>query len=129
MQVTQSILDVKLQCPLGGAYEIQYSGDNSWWTSTAWSKGVLQSDGRYAPPEDYSAPWIQWFRGAKIHVTQQDDSLSVVGNIKLDMPPIDSTKFPTQPSVLPQLDFDIFQLPMKLFGGTASEQKSQSRGF
>ncbi|QDV25002.1 hypothetical protein [Aureliella helgolandensis] len=133
LSVAERLLDVKLQCPLGGTYGyIPVGNGQGWWESSAWQESGLDDRGRPSPPPGYSAPWIEWFRGCKLHVTQQPDSLAVVGTIQLEMPPLPSTPATDEtPTMLPPMNFDIFQLPMQLFGGgkTESEAKPEKRSF
>ncbi len=133
--VAEKILDVRLQCPLGGSYQFQPLPDvaGGWWESSAWRDAVLNEQGKRAPPPNYSAPWIDWFRGAKVHVTQNTDSLALVGSVELEMPPLAAASNPTLPSMLPPMNFDLFSLPNKLFGNSnkeaANEQKPTSQKF
>ncbi|MEZ6077480.1 MAG: hypothetical protein R3C56_17970 [Pirellulaceae bacterium] len=88
LTVAQRLLDVRLQCPLGGTYQFQPQSSQSqasasataskggWWTSTAWSEATFDNRGKPVPPPSYSAQWIDWFRGGKVHVTQGADSLA-----------------------------------------------------
>lgn len=123
--VAEQMLDVNLQCPLGGEYRFEMlpSGKTGWWRSSAWGSAIYAADGSLLPPPDYQAPWIDWFRGAKLHVTQQPDSLAVVGDIRLEMQPYSAPATESEPSVLPPMNFDVFQLPMQLFGGAKAEKE------
>lgn len=119
LEVAQRLLDVRLQCPLGGEYEVSKlrSGELGWWQSTAWQAAGRDANGGPTPPPEYAAPWIEWFRGGRVHITQQPDSLAVVGQMTLDMPPLPADLTPAVPTALPSLNFDLFGLPQKLFGG------------
>lgn len=126
--VAESLLDVKLQCPLGGSYQLAANNFGiPVWVSTAWQEGRQGPNGGLLPPQGYSAPWVEWFRGGQLHITQQPDSLAAVGQVDLDMPslPVDLT--PTEPLKLPSLDFNIFSLPGKLFGGGETPESAPSR--
>ena len=137
LAVAQRLLDVRLQCPLGGKYQFQPQGSGSqtgsqqgWWISTAWSAATFDSRGKPVPPPSYSAPWIDWFRGGKVHVTQGADSLAVVGSIELEMQPLAVQLDSQAPSLLPPLNFDLFSLPTKLFGNKSKvEEKPPAKSF
>jgi hypothetical protein len=127
LTVANELLDAKLQCPLGGDFMLQDSGSTKeqpgWWKSTAWQAGSMSQRGKPRPPEDYIAPWVEWFRGAKLQATQQPSSLSVVGVIHLELPPLPVVENASEgPSLLPKMDFDIFSLPLKMFGKGASKE-------
>ncbi len=62
------------------------AGGHGYWSSTAWNEAVRMDSGKVGPPQQYSAPWIDWFRGGKIHLTQLPDRLAVVGTIDLELP-------------------------------------------
>ncbi len=132
-QVAEEVLDVRLQCPLGGTYQFQQLPGvaSGWWESTAWHNALLDERGKPAPPPGYSAPWIDWFRGGRVHITQNSDSLALVGSIELEMQPLAVEINPTLPSMLPPMNFDLFSLPMKLFGGKTGqvEQRPASKSF
>ncbi len=121
LDVAQQLLDVRLQCPLGGEFKFEsFPGakavENGWWTSSAWRDGVLMQNGKIGPPQQYSAPWIQWFRGGKIHLTQLPERVAVVGTIDLELPPLVQAVVPSEKDVAPPMNFDLFQLPFKIFG-------------
>lgn len=128
LEVAQNLLDVRLQCPLGGTYELstRNAGSIGWWQSTAWQQATWELPGRPIPPPDYQAPWIEWFRGAKVHVTQQPNSLAVVGELNLEMQPLSVDLTPSIPTMLPPMNFDLFSLPQQLFGGGDAKQKEQN---
>ncbi len=122
LPVAEKIVDARLQCPLGGSYQFENlpQGTSGWWISSAWSEAEIDEGERPVAPASYSAPWLDWFRGARIHVTQGPNSLSLVGTVDLEMPPLAAELTPSLPSLLPPLSFDLFGLPMKLFGGAGS---------
>lgn len=128
LDVAEALLDVRLQCPLGGNYQL---AANSFgipvWVSTAWQEGQLGASGERLPPEGYSAPWVEWFRGGQLHITQQPDSLAAVGQIDLVMPPLPADLTPKEPLSLPSLDFNIFSLPGKLFGAGETAEPAPAR--
>ncbi|MEM7475712.1 MAG: hypothetical protein AAF483_12035 [Planctomycetota bacterium] len=125
--VTQRLLDVKLQCPLGGQIEFVAvpSGQGGWWQSTAWSQAAVSASGKAQAPPDYEAPWIDWYRGGRAHLTQGSNSLAVVAEIDLEMKPLPINVQDAIP--LPALDFDVFSLPSKLFGGQEEKQPKPNR--
>lgn len=133
LAAAEQLLDVRLQCPLGGTYQFQPLPGiaSGWWESSVWRDAVLNEHGKLAPPPTYSAPWIDWFRGAKVHVTQNTDSLALVGSVELEMRPLAVESNPTLPSMLPPMNFDLFSLPTKLFGNKepAKEKKPTSQKF
>ncbi|MBX3421360.1 MAG: hypothetical protein KF752_07360 [Pirellulaceae bacterium] len=138
-QVTERLLDAQIQCPLGGQYQFQSQWTESeaeskasaldvdstpleqritsgWWASSAWSSSTM-AHGRPLPPEDYMAPWLQWFRGAQVHVTQLPSTLAVVGVVKTQLPPLVMQPAESPSKLLqPMPAMNIFELPMKLFG-------------
>ncbi|MEZ6135703.1 MAG: hypothetical protein R3C53_12405 [Pirellulaceae bacterium] len=141
LDVAQRLLDVKLQCPLGGdfvftALPVATGGSTTggWWQCTATQNVTYSERGKPLPPPDYSAPWIDWFRGGKLHLTQQPDSLAVVGSFELEMQPlrvqIDPNQEPAS-SLLPPMNFDLFNLPLKLFGqdGQQPQEKIERKKF
>jgi hypothetical protein len=119
LATAEQLLDVRLQCPLGGTYqfEAQPGSHSGWWQSTAWQQATFDARGKPLPPANYSAPWIDWFRGGKAHVTQNADSLALVASLDLEMQPLAVQSNPAPASMLPAMNFDLFSLPMKLFGG------------
>ena len=142
LAVAQRLLDVRLQCPLGGTYQFQPQSHESqsnapqsgnqegWWISTAWSEATFDARGKPVPPPSYAAPWIDWFRGGRVHLTQGADSLALVGSIELEMQPMAVQLDPQLPSLLPPLNFDLFALPTKLFGNKdKAEEKPASKSF
>ncbi|MCA9156914.1 MAG: hypothetical protein KDA72_01225 [Planctomycetales bacterium] len=143
LTVAQRLLDVRLQCPLGGTYQFQPQSSQSqadgasatashggWWTSTAWSEATFDNRGKPVPPPSYSAPWIDWFRGGKVHVTQGADSLALVGSIELEMQPLAVQHDPQLPSMLPTMNFDLFSLPTQLFGTkNKADEKPTTQSF
>jgi hypothetical protein len=141
LEVAQRLLDAKLQCTLGGTYELR----DGLWQSTAWPDNLRLAPGAHAssigfdtlhtvPPSDYRASWLEWFRGANLHLTQLPERLVVVGNLDMDSVAIkksgDSPK-EEKPEALPKLDFDIYDLPFKMFNSdkpkkNKSSEKSES---
>jgi hypothetical protein len=124
---TEALLDAKLQCTLGGEY--QFSDGR--WTTSAWPDSI-----RLAPnttpssigfdslhtvaPEGYQASWLQWFRGAQLHLTQLPERLIIVGEIDMEPLPIpsqDKTGTDASEPLLPSLNIDIYNLPFRFFKG------------
>ncbi len=120
MDVAQRLLDVRLQCPLGGEFRFEPlpgpAVNGGWWKSTAWRDAALTANGKLGPPPQYSAPWLTWFRGGKLHLTQLPERVAIVGTIDLELPPMDQSLTQREQDVAPPMDFDLFQLPFKLFG-------------
>lgn len=128
LRIAERLLDVRLQCPLGGQFEFEPRLDlTGLWRSTAWNGRMVPTSSTVAP-EDYAAPWIRWFRGGKIHVTQLTQRVAVVGTIDLEFEPLNPALINStgsEQSALPTMDFDLFQLPLKIFGAD-SAKKSES---
>ena len=129
----QRLLDVRLQCPLGGEYKFETpsgraapNGDaQGWWVSSAWRESVLMQNGKIGPPQQYSAPWLEWFRGGQFHLTQLPERVAVVGTIDLELPPLVQSVVKgagnSEKDVAPPMSFDLFQLPFKMFGDGAEK--------
>lgn len=132
LSVAETMLDVRLNCPLGGTFSFVPHADatgKGWWTSSAWANEVMLPDGRAAPPADYVAPWLRWFRTAQLHLTQFSNRVAVVGtlDVQRQTPSVETGE---SESALPPLSFDLFQLPFKMFGsGEAEPPKPQKRSF
>ena len=143
MSTAERMLDVKLNCPLGGKFAFtsmagaSVGPDNAkqsagWWTSSAWASEQVQSDGTVGPPPEYMAPWLRWFRGVQLHLTQFPDRLAVVGTLDTHRQPLPvETKTAEEKVALPSMNFDLFQLPFKMFGGKEEAQpaKPSTRKF
>lgn len=127
------VLGGQLQCPLGGQFVFYLthnpdaSGSNSGpspgrWTSSQWELAGRDQDGKVLPRPDYVAPWLTWFRGAELQVTQYPTSLSIIAAVQTELPTlVDSNQSDTAPSdVQPKLNMNIFELPGKLFGDKTS---------
>ena len=135
LDVTQRLLDVKLQCPLGGTFECidasssgAIAGQTGWWQSTAWSEAVLDANGKPTAPPNYTAPWIGWFRGGRAHLTQGEASLALVGQVDLEMQPLPPQLNTGGAVSLPSLNFDVFSLPMQIFGKDNEAQAPAAPG-
>ncbi len=127
LQVAERMLDVRLQCPLGGEYQFQANaqGAGGRWQSSAWEGVALDDRGKPITPDSYVAPWIDWFQGGKVHITQQPDSLAIIGSFQLEMQPLRVTSETAEPTLLPPMNFDLFGLPLKLFGNAAEDAKPE----
>jgi hypothetical protein len=124
LETAQRLLDAKLQCPLGGTYELQSNGAATasqqarWWTSTCWPAGRLISTQQVGPPADYQAPWLGWFRGGQVHLTQLPEQVILLGQFDLQSMPLPAdlkAGDAPKPAELPSMNFDLFGLPGKLF--------------
>ena len=133
LATAEKLLDARLQCSLGGQYILESAESNvgkKLWGSTAWPKQFAMMNGKTMsmgfdstqclPPAEYQAPWLQWFRGAQLHLTQLPERLVVVGTIDIEpIPP--SADEPTDEKsgggALPKMDLDLFNLPFKFFQG------------
>lgn len=134
LAVTEDLLDVRLNCPLGGTFAFAPQPNapgEGWWTSTAWTSERRDAEGTLAPPAEYMAPWLKWFRGAELHLTQFPDRVAFVGTIDVQRQPAVTTDEEAG-AALPPLNFDLFQLPFKMFGsggGEAQPPKPEKRSF
>ncbi len=129
----ERLLDAKLQCSLSGQYRFENAEPHQgtgFWQSSAWPKqfgmmaGKASSIGfdadRTIPPVQYQAPWLQWFRGAQLHLTQLPERLIVVGTIDIEpLPTLVQESAGDTPANggLPKMDLDLFNLPFKFFQG------------
>jgi hypothetical protein len=121
----ERLLDAKLQCTLGG--EFQWDGTR--WITTAWPESIALAPNTQAStigfdslhtiaPSNYLAPWLQWFRGAQLHLTQLPERLVVVGEIDMEPlppPPKNGSEAESALPSLPPLNIDIYNLPFQFF--------------
>lgn len=130
IECAEQVLDLKLQCPLGGRFEYKpvATGEGGWWTSSAWDARRTNQVGNSVAPDDYKAPWVDWFRGGRMHATQLPNSMALVGTVDLEMQPLPVDLSDSLPTNLPSMNFDIFSLPGKLFG-TSEKQPETRRKF
>jgi hypothetical protein len=78
LDTAQRLLQAKLTCALGGAYELQREQGLPIWVSTAWS----------GPDEEpYQAPLLRWFRGLRVDLTKQGDRLTMYAVAELQRDP------------------------------------------
>ncbi|MEQ1826052.1 MAG: hypothetical protein ABL921_08900 [Pirellula sp.] len=178
LAVAETLIDAKLQCSLGGRYELEINSQgtatpnpaspnpastrpavpngttssvgidtqpSALWKSTAWPAQVWmmnKSNGKPTltglgfdatkslPPSDYKAPWLQWFRGAKLHLTQLPERLIFVGTIDIEPVPLsangnDDSKTPAE--TLPKMNLDLFNLPFQFFQGDKPKTDKESK--
>ena len=78
LYVAEEILDGKIQCTLGGEYQLTVDSEKVW-TSTAWDDRTPPEEA----PENYQTPILRWFHGAQARLTQLDDRL--IADIILDL--------------------------------------------
>lgn len=143
--VAERLIDGVVQCPLGGQYAMtstdKNKAANAMWSSSAWpvnpasvnasprqqtlppsrpyAAGLEMNPETAFPPADYRAPWLGWFRGGQIHVTQLSSQLILVGQVDLEkLPPVPLSKSEAgSQKVLPPMNFDLFSVPFNVFGG------------
>jgi hypothetical protein len=140
--VAERLLDAKLQCTLGGQYQLS----ERLWESTAWPEKLTLAPGaepssigfdtlHTIPPEGYQTSWLEWFRGASLHLTQLPERLVVVGHLDMELmaiKPIAGSAASDKSESLPKMNFDIYNLPFKMFNSDKPKKKSQEpkeRGF
>lgn len=125
----EQLLDAKLQCSLGGQYSLD---EDQFWVSNAWpqkfelvpnakaSTSLGFDPAHSLPPEKYVAPWMEWFRGAKVHLTQLPERLVLVGHVDLlKLPVVAPNEANTngEEAPLPSMNIDLFNLPFQFFKG------------
>lgn len=110
---TEEMLGASLQCPIGG--ELKWTGEAEvgQWVSTAWPTEGLNPE-TAALAGGYRAPWIDWCRGGRVHLSQLPNSLAVLGMIELEQLPQKDTAAPEgeAPSAT-----SFFRLPLQMFSG------------
>lgn len=144
LQVAERLIDARLQCSLGGQYVLQPANSDSGvsvWQTTAWPASLLMMGSnlptlgfdstKCLPPQSYKATWLEWFRGAQLHLTQLPERLIVVGTVDIEPLPV-----PNQPgngispdgAALPKMDMnlDLFNLPFKFFKGDKPKGDKQN---
>ena len=121
----EQLLDAKLQCALGGEYRLEKGR----WISTAWPEKLELAPGaehstigydtlHTIPPKEYVAPWLEWFRGAQVHLTQLPERLVVIGHLDMEPLPVNTkgnSGDGADAAALPKLNFDIYNLPFQMF--------------
>jgi hypothetical protein len=140
--VAERLLDAKLQCTLGGEYQLQ----DGLWQSSGWPSQLALAPGSHpstvgfdtlhtVPPADYRVGWLEWFRGSTLHLTQLPERLVVVGHLDMDLmaiKPLSNGSDPEKSEGLPKMNFDIYNLPFKMFNSDKPKKKPQEpkeRGF
>lgn len=110
---TEEMIGARLQCPIGG--ELKWEGDQQvgQWISSAWPTEGLNPE-TAALGASYRAPWIDWCRGGRVHLSQLPNSLAVLGIIELEQPPQAEAAAPKgdAPSAA-----SFFSLPLQMFSG------------
>jgi hypothetical protein len=77
--VAENVLGIKMVCNLGGKYGLEkLDGGNEIWVSDAWPD--FQDP---KMPDDYVAPIMTWFRGARIELKHQQDQFVAHGWIDI----------------------------------------------
>ena len=78
LTLANGLLDTELTCTLGGNYEYAERTDGlRQWRSTAWTEG------QEAWPAEYTAPLLEWFRGASVDLTKFSDQLFLHAEIDM----------------------------------------------
>jgi hypothetical protein len=138
----ERLLDGRLQCSLGGEYQI--ADEPAVWTSTMWRStakefasggsdpkdakrgwmGLDENPHEALPPADYRAPWLGWLRGGQVHLTQLPRNLVLVGKLRLQkLPPVPDISADSQPT-LPSLNFNLFTSPFSFFKSEPTDKSS-----
>jgi hypothetical protein len=95
--VAEDLLDAQLRGTLGGEYAVtELPGGGKYWQSTGAPKS-----GEWMP-DNYSAPLLEWFRGADASLIKTDDKL--VAHVELDL-----QRKPAK-DALPKIDIPLFNL-------------------
>lgn len=110
---TEEMIGAKLQCPVGGELKWEGNERSGQWVSTGWPQQGLNPETAPLDP-GYRAPWIDWCRGGRVHLSQLPNSLAVLGIIELERPPQAEAAAPTgeAPSAT-----SFFSLPLQMFSG------------
>ena len=77
--VAERLLDCHLECPLGGEYDRGGPAGKEVWRSTLLPELVNAKTS--IPPGSYQAPWLDWYRGGELHLTQMSDRLILIGQL------------------------------------------------
>ena len=142
LQVAERLIDARLQCSLGGQYVLQAANAESGvsvWQTTAWPTNVMMMGSsppaigfdstKCLPPLEYKATWLEWFRGAQLHLTQLPERLIVVGTVDIEPIPVTISGGANNSgrSSLPKMDInlDLFNLPFKFFQGDKPKNDKQ----
>lgn len=98
LRIAQNLFKAKMQCTLGGQYQLDNKSATPLWRSTAWPQ-----ESRYRLPDDYQSPLLGWFRGLDASLLKDNGRL--IMHAQIDM----QRKEGESPASLPLLD---------LFGGS-----------
>lgn len=129
----ESLLDAKLQCSLGGRYQLEPKG--RLWDSTAWAASVNPPPGMIGfdpeialPNPGYRAPWLTWFRGCELNLMQLPERLVLVGKISMERVPVSVNNEDKGQSSqeLPKMKVDLFQVPFQFFQGDKPKKGEES---
>ncbi len=143
LRTAEQLLDAQLQCPLGGKYTLVHpdapESRSNYWTSTMWEASIgaavpessnpIGFDPDHAlPANDYRVPWLEWFRGAHLHLTQLPERLVLVGELSMErMEPTErSDRTGGTEEKLPSMNLDLFNLPFQFFQGDKPKAKKDS---
>jgi hypothetical protein len=77
MNSMERMIGVNLVCPLGGEYQLVQANATQYWQSTKWPNVVGSL------PDDYQSPFLNWFKGAELEVTQVEGQFSVHGSLDI----------------------------------------------
>jgi hypothetical protein len=139
--IAERLFDGRLQCSLGGEYQL--AADPVYWVSTAWGSvdlngtgntqkkqaegelpimGLITNPHKAFPPPDYRAPWLGWIRGVQVHLTQLPRNLVLIAKLRLQKLPTPPERPDEGVSPLPTLNFDLFTNPFRFFGKEAESK-------
>ncbi len=139
--VAELLLDGRLQCSLGGEYQVDEA--TNLWMSTMWRSdgspdavgstnimGLNENPHQAFPPADYRAPWLGWFRGGAVHLTQLPTNLVLIAKLRLQKlpPPPDNSEAVEPTPALPSLNFDLFTAPFKFFNKDEPKEANEPNG-
>ena len=77
IKAMESLVGLNLICPLSGEYKLVNVGDAAIWQSTKWP-----NDHGDLPP-DFQSPFLNWFKGMELEVTQVEGQFSVHGSLDI----------------------------------------------
>ena len=73
----ESLVGLNLICPLGGEYQLVQNGTDVQLQSSKWPTVVGSL------PADYQSPFLNWFKGAELEVTQVEGQFGVHGSLDI----------------------------------------------
>jgi hypothetical protein len=147
LATAEKLIDAKLQCSLGGRYELDPAAPKegiALWSTSAWPEKIMMMNGsngkpssthfgfdstKSLPPVEYKAPWLQWFRGANMHLTQLPERLIVVGTFDIEpiaASPKEASSDKPASEALPKMNLDLFNLPFQFFKGDKPKAESEN---